>query len=138
MKPTLRTAIISGGILNFLLTLFHIFLCYRIAQVYSTQPSYPLMQMLAIGGALMIGFLSWTSLAYRDELVQTKLGSAIVVLNILVYGLRVVEEFVLSQRISYPIVGVCLLITATYLYIFVASRTIQIGDESAQAKAAAS
>ncbi len=82
-----------------------------------------LMQMLAIGGALMISFLSWTSLFYPGELVQTRIGSSVLVLIILVYGSRIVEEFVLPSRVSIHIIGVCLLIALVYIYIFIAGMS---------------
>ncbi len=138
MKPTLRVVITSGGILNLLLALFHIFLCYQVAIAYSGTPSYPLTQMLAIGGFLMIAFLAWTSLVHPSDLVQSKSGASILVLNILVYVSRVVEEFVLAPRVSYLIVVLCTIIAVLYVYAFFASKEIRQAAVSPHAKAVVS
>ncbi len=66
MKSALRKGILTGGVLNLLLSLFHVFLCYQIYQVYGTAQVYPLLQLFAIGGMIMIFFLAYTSLVHAE------------------------------------------------------------------------
>jgi hypothetical protein len=122
MKTSLRRIILTGGALNLLLALFHIFLCYQIYRSCNTMPIYPLLQMFSIGGMLMIFFLAYTSLRCPEEMVSTNAGRAVIVLNILVYFTRVIGEFVLSPQQNYLIVGLCSFLTILYAYILVGSR----------------
>jgi hypothetical protein len=122
MKLVLRIAILIGGALNLLLTLFHIFLCYQIHVGYSGSPIYPLLEMLAIGGTLMIVFLTVTSLWYLTELVTVKIGQPIILLNIAVYLSRTIGEFILFPQQNVPIIVVCSVMTILYTYIFITGR----------------
>jgi len=117
MKPITRYAILTGGILNLLLALFHIFLCYQIYVAYGTAQVYPLLQALAVGGALLVAFLAYTSLFTSQELVTTKTGTAVIVLNILVYLTRTVEDFILFPKPNLVIVVLCSILTLLYGYV---------------------
>jgi hypothetical protein len=122
MKPILRAAILTGGVLNLLLALFHIFLCYKIYVAQSGSPIYPLLEMLAICGTLMIFFLAATSLLYRTELVTAKIGQPIILLNIAVYLSRTLGEFILFSQQNFLIIVVCSFLTILYVYIFIVGR----------------
>jgi len=122
MKPILRAAILTGGVLNLLLTLFHIHLCFQIYIAQSGSAIYPLLEMLAIGGTLMVLFLSVTSFWYRTELVTTKIGQPIILLNIAVYLSRLLGEFILFPRQNILIIVVCSFLTILYAYIFIVGR----------------
>jgi hypothetical protein len=122
MKSSMRTIILTGGVLNLLLAFFHIFLCYKIFHFYGTMPIYPLLQMFAIGGMLMIFFLAYTSLVCSVDLVTTKIGRPVLMLNILIYLTRVLGEFILFPQQNFLIIGLCSFLTLLYVYIFVMSR----------------
>jgi len=122
MKPILRAAILTGGVFNLLLALFHIHLCFQIYAAQSGSPIYPLLEMLAIGGTLMVLFLSVTSFWYRAELVTTKIGQPIILLNIAVYLSRLLGEFILFPRQNILIIVVCSFLTILYGYIFIVGR----------------
>ncbi len=66
MQNPLRKAILTGGILNLFMSLFHLFLCYQIFLNYRGTPIYPLLEMLSIGGTLLVIFLAYTSLALES------------------------------------------------------------------------
>jgi hypothetical protein len=122
MKQMLRKTILTGGVFNLLFTLFHIFLCYQIYAGSSGSPIYPLLEMLAVGGTLMILFLTVTSLWYLTELVTVKIGQPIILLNIAVYFTRIIGEFVLFPQQNALIIVVCSIMTILYAYIFIAGR----------------
>jgi len=122
MKPILRAAILTGGVFNLLLAFFHIFLCYKIYVAQSGSPIYPLLEMLAISGTLMILFLAVTSLWYRTELVTAKIGQPIILLNIAVYLFRTLGDFILFPQLNIMIIVVCSFLTILYVYIFIAGK----------------
>jgi hypothetical protein len=129
MNKTQHIAIMIGGIFNLIFGLFHIFLCYQIYQFYKTQPVYPLLQMFAIGGMLMVFFLAYTSLACYAELKTTMLGRWVVLLNILIYFTRTLGEFILFPKPHIIIISLCSLVSLIYLYILFSSRVnIQTND----------
>ncbi len=117
MKPSLKTVILVAGGLNLLMGIFHVYLCYRFHVVYSGMSFYPLLQMFAVGGAMMVFFLAVTSLFFPVELVTTKIGRSVIVLNLLVYFSRIVEEFVLVPVSQPAIIGACLLPGVLYAYL---------------------
>lgn len=123
MKTRTEITILTGGVLNLLLALFHIFLCYQIFNAFGTQGFYPLMQMLSIGGTLMIFFLAYTSLFCVGELLQGKLGLAVIVLNILVYLSRALGEVILFPQPKPVIIGLCILLVLMYGYVLFKRQT---------------
>jgi hypothetical protein len=119
MKVPIRKVIIAGGMLNFLLALFHVFLCYRIYQGYGTTPVYPLLQMFSIGGTLMVVFLAYTSLFQAGDLATTSTGLTVIILNIFLYLARSLGEVLLFPKINFLIIGVCLFLVLLYTYVFI-------------------
>lgn len=114
MKISSVTLIRIGGLLNSLLTLFHLFLGYEIHATYYGQEFYPLMQMLNIACTLLIFFLAISSIVYAHELINSKLGRLVIVINILLYLLRSIGEIVLFPQLLVFVIVVCLLIAAIY------------------------
>jgi hypothetical protein len=111
-----KALILAGGILNSLFALFHVFLCWQIHQITGLQPAIKaLLEMLSIGGTLMIFFLALASLMYPADLLVTRLGRMVVVLAFAVYASRALEEITLTTRFSPLIFGSCLLVAAVYL-----------------------
>ncbi|HZP58990.1 MAG TPA: hypothetical protein VFB27_01610 [Opitutaceae bacterium] len=118
MNP-LRAAVLIGGIFNSLLALFHIFLCYQIFKFYGSKPFFPLMEMMSIGGTILIFFLAVTSLFCAKALTETPLGRLVVLLNISIYLARTLGELMLFPKPSSLIVGLCAFLALLYAYIYV-------------------
>ena len=114
MKSKAKTLILTGGVLNSLMALFHIFLGYQIYSAYSGKDFYPLMQMLNVGGSLMIFFFAYTSLAYARELLNSKTGRSVIILNILLYLARAIGEVVLFMQPKILIIVICFVISGIY------------------------
>ncbi len=136
MKSLSKTLIIIAGSLNLLMGLFHIFLCYNIWALYGNQPIYPLLQEFAVGGAIFIWFLALTSLLFPFEMVSTRIGRSVIVLNIATYVARIAGEFILSPVPQPAIIGACLLPTAFYSYALFLSLTRPVGKTQLRTEAA--
>ncbi len=117
MKLQLRRIVIAGGALNLLLALFHVYLCYKIHILYVMTPIYPLLQMFSVAGTLTVSFLAYTSLRVPEELISTRVGRSVIVLNILVYLSRAIGEVVLFPKPGILIIGLCSFLSALYMYI---------------------
>ena len=117
MNTQLRRIVLGAGAINLLFALFHVYLCYRIYILYGTMPIYPLLQMLSVGGTLMVFFLAYTSLRAPEELMTRRLGGSVIVLNILVYFSRAIGEVVLFPKPGILIIGLCSFLSALYIYI---------------------
>jgi hypothetical protein len=124
MKNNLKCIVMMGGIFNSILALFHIYLALMIFKFYSGMNFYPLMQTLNICGSLMIFFFAYTSIRYPNELINSKAGRSILVLNVLLYTGRFVCEFVLFPAPKILIVFTCSLIAGIYLFVIYSSRKI--------------
>jgi hypothetical protein len=118
MKNPTRVTILTGGVLNLLLALFHIYLCYVIFKAYASADFYPLMQMLAIAGTVFIFFLAYTSLFCATELMKGSLGMTVIMLNILLYLSRALGEVILFPHPKPIIIGLCILLVLMYGYVF--------------------
>jgi hypothetical protein len=70
----------------------------------------------------MVFFLAYTSLVCSIDLVSTKIGKPVIMLNILVYLTRVLGEFILFPKQNFLIIGLCSFLTILYVYIFGNSR----------------
>lgn len=108
------TIIRVGGAINVLMTLFHVYLCFVIHRNYQHAAVYPLLQMFAISGTIMIGFLAITSLAHAETLAASSLGLAVLGLNLAIYLGRAVGELLLFPQPKPLIIALCLLITGVY------------------------
>jgi hypothetical protein len=128
MKVSLKTLVITGSILNLIMALFHIYLCYMIYNNYSAESFYPLLQMFAIGGMIMIFYLAFTSLLYSQEMTGTTLGAVTLILNILIYSTRALGEFILFAKPKPVIIAVCVVMTVLYLYIYLRAVKIRRGN----------
>jgi hypothetical protein len=120
-----RIILTIGGILNSLFALFHVYLVYVIMQFDNLTAGYKaLMIMLGVGGTLMIAFLAWASLRYRDEMLNTRLGNAVIALSVLVYLTRALEEIWIAPVFSFPIFIACLAVSVIYLFLLMKSDEI--------------
>lgn len=114
MNKNSLTLIRIGGITNVLMTLFHVFLCITIHRQYGNAPIYPLLQMFAVSGTIMIAFLAFSSLAYSREMATTQLGFAVLALNLAIYLGRAIGEIVLFPQPKPLVIGLCLIIALLY------------------------
>jgi hypothetical protein len=78
----------------------------------------PLMEMLNVGGVLIILLFAISSLCHVEEMLGTKLGRVMLLFVFLFYGSRAVEEIVISPKFSPVIFIVCTLLAALYLFLF--------------------
>jgi hypothetical protein len=121
----IKAAILTGGVLNLLLAIFHIVLCRMIYGAYHTADFYPLMQMLAVADALFIWFLALTSLVFREKLAMTSIGRSILLLNVVLYIVRVIGEFVLFPHPKPVIFIGCGLLAVLYTWIILAAAKLK-------------
>ncbi len=111
-----RPLLLIGGVLNAVLTLFHIWLARQIHLMSGLAPGHRvLMEMLNAGGTLMLLFFAVGSLAFASDVLTTKLGKLFQSVVFLLYFSRAVEEIVIPPRFSAVIFIVCLLIASLYL-----------------------
>jgi hypothetical protein len=108
-----------GGLVNAFFVVFHVWLGYLI----HTSPGIaagnrPLMEMLNVGGVLIILLFAVSSLCYVEEMLGTKLGRMMLLFVFLFYGSRAAEEIVISPRFSPPIFVVCALLAGLYLVLY--------------------
>ena len=113
-----KILLITGGVFNIILTIFHIFLGYKISLFENIAPGYrELMIMLNVGGTLFILLFAIASLAYTKDMLTTRLGKLLIVFIILLYASRAVEEIIVSSHFSLLIFIVCVIIALDYLSI---------------------
>ncbi len=113
-----KILLIIGGILNSLLTVFHVFLGYQIFQFKDIAEGYrALMVMLNAGGTLFILLFTIASLGFTKEMLTTKIGKLISLFVFLLYVSRAIEEVILSPEISPAILAICLVISLIYLMV---------------------
>ena len=111
-----KKVVMLGGALNAIFTLFHVYLGYRIHQFQDIAPGYRgLMEMLNAGGVIVIGLFAYVSLSAAQELLETKVGRAVLWGSFLTYAWRAVEEFTIASRVSPVILVACLLVAAVYM-----------------------
>jgi len=114
MNKTSLNLVRLGGVLNLIMTAFHVFLCVVIYKQFGKEACYPLMQMFSVSGTLMIAFMAYTSLGQAREIVSTRLGCSVLALNIGIYVLRAAGEVVLFPRAKPLVIVLCLAIAAVY------------------------
>jgi hypothetical protein len=90
-----RILIIIGGIVNLLLTAFHIRLGSQIqASTSFSACNKALVVMLNVGSILIIAFFAVVSFVYLKDLLTTRLGKATCCFIALFYLVRGTEEFI--------------------------------------------
>ena len=112
-----------GGVVNALFVIFHMWLGYRI----HTSPGIavgnrPLMEMLNVGGVLIILLFAVSSLCYAEEMLGTKLGRVMLLFVFLFYGSRAAEELIISPRFSPAIFTICALLAGLYFVLYIRTR----------------
>lgn len=122
-----------GGVWNAFFALFHGLSAYGIQRAPGLDPAVrALLQMLNAGVILVLVFAAFVSFARGRELLTTGIGRATSVLVALFYGVRAVEEIVLSPSFSPVIFGTCLLVAAVYTALtFMAGETKVVAAEPA-------
>jgi len=121
-----NTLLIIGGTAQIILGLFHIYLTTAIQKMDSLTPSgRALMQMLNVGGTLLIFFVAYVSFFQQDSLLSTSLGRATLIFVVLFYVVRAAEEIIFSQVAGFsPVIFViCLAVAALYLGALLLNRT---------------
>ena len=78
--------------------------------------------MLNTGGILIIGFAAFASLFCIDDLVSTSLGKTTLLLIILIYASRALEEIIISPAFSIVIFISCLAVSAIYTLALVETK----------------
>lgn len=113
-----------GGLLNAAGALFHVFLAHVVhVSNEIDQSTGALIQALNLATFLLIAFMAFASFAYRRELLETRLGRSVLVLVILLYGTRGIEEVVLFNG-SPVFLGYCALLVAIYLLVLIGARRL--------------
>lgn len=111
-----RTLLTIGGGLNVLFGLLHLWLGWGFHQATHLPPNdHALMEMLNVGAILFVFFFAYVSFFCGKELLTTALGKAVLVLILLMYVSRAIEEIILSPTFSIVIFATCLLVAGVYL-----------------------
>lgn len=109
-----------GGILNGFFTIFHIWLGWQIQMMPGLSSDHrALMQMLNVGGILILAFATFVSLWCKRDLITTGLGKTTMILIALFYASRALEEIVLAPSFSPLIFGICLAVSIVYILVMV-------------------
>jgi putative effector of murein hydrolase len=109
-----KRLMIAGGILNALFFLFHIFVGYRIQRLTELAANYrALLASFNIAGALFILFIVYASFLHHNDLLETRLGHALLAFASLLYLSRAAEEFILF-KFDAAVFGSCLPVGALY------------------------
>ncbi len=108
-----------GGIIQALFTLFHIYLAYDISRISTLNADDIIfMQMLNVGGIIIIGFFTYVSFFHSEDLTELRLGRLILWLIIVFYLSRAMEEIMYyGTQFSRPIFFICLSVSFLYIVI---------------------
>jgi len=105
-----------GGVFQVLLGLFHVWLGWRIHHWSEVSvDARALMAALNVGGILFVFFFAYVSFFCKKELLSTVIGTAVLVLILLMYLSRAAEEVLIFPGFSVPIFVVCVLVSGIYL-----------------------
>lgn len=111
-----QTLLVIGGGLNVLFGLLHIWLGWEFHHAPYLSPDVrALIEMLNMSAILFVFFFAHASFFCKREMLTTRLGRAVLVLILLVYVSRAVEEVILSPAFSAFIFAACLLVAGVYL-----------------------
>lgn len=121
-----KALLILGGVINLVFGLFHLYLGYVLHTIPGIPEGYrPLMEMLNAGGALMIFFMAFASLLYKEEMLTTKLGRLVIILTLLLYWSRAVEEVTIAASFSIVIFASCLSIGFIYFLLLLPAKEVK-------------
>lgn len=112
-----NTLLNIGGIAQIILGLFHIYLSTAIQKMDSlTAGGRALMQMLNVGGTMLIFFVAYATFFQRDDLLSTSLGRTTLIFVTLFYLVRAAEEIIFRQAAGFSLVifVVCLAVAGLY------------------------
>jgi len=111
-----QTLLVVGGSLNVLFGLLHIWMGWGFHQATNLSRDYrAVLEMLNVGTMLFVFFFAYASFFCAREMLTTWLGKAVLVLILLSYLSRAVEEVILSPTFSVAIFATCLLVAGVYL-----------------------
>lgn len=103
-----KRLVLIGGWFNLCFAVFHVALAYAIWTRMGLAPGpRALMELLAVGGTLMIAMFTVVSLRFPAELVTTGLGRVVLWTVVAVYGTRAIGEVVFTAQPSPLIMVVC-------------------------------
>jgi len=118
-----KILLITGGVLNLILMLFHVFLGYQISLIDNIAPGYKeLMIMLNVGGTLFILLFTISSLFFIKDMLTTALGKLLIIFIIILYVSRALEEVFIVSQFSMSIFMACLFISLIYIVILTTHR----------------
>ncbi|MBN1379998.1 MAG: hypothetical protein JXA04_12275 [Gammaproteobacteria bacterium] len=110
-----KKILIFGGVLNLVLTAFHVFLGYQIYQIKGIAPQlHELLIMLNAGGTLFILLFTIASFFYIKDMLTTRLGKLLIRFVVLLYASRALEEIIVVTKFDAMIFWVCIAIAALY------------------------
>ena len=111
-----QTLLMTGGSLNVLFGLLYIWMGWGFHHATNLSKDYrAVLEMLNVGTILFVFFFAYASFFCAKEILTTWLGKAVLVLILLVYLSRAVEEIILAPTFSIAIVATCLLVAGVYL-----------------------
>lgn len=117
MKTLLRT----GGVLNALLALFHVWLGAELHSASGVPEDFRVLaEMLNVAGFLSIAFLAVASLGFGGELVGTRIGRLVAGFAVAFYLARAAEEALIAPVFSIAIFTICVLVAGIYGWLLVA------------------
>jgi len=115
MDATTRTLYWFCGAINGLFLFFHVLLFLLIRRISGLDPEIrALLTAFNLGGALMIGYLTFAFLAAPRDLA-TRLGRFTIVLGVLVYLTRALAEVFLFPHPSLAVLAACLVTSSLHL-----------------------
>jgi len=125
-----KALLVIGGVLNSLFFLLHLVLGYQIHNLTQLASGYRgLLQALNVGGVLFIFFFVFVSFFCQAELLETKLGRAVLVLVSALYLSRAVEEFFLFN-FNLVIFVSCTLTGIIYVALLVIASQDAVAEKS--------
>ena len=90
--------LLTGGIVNILMALFHVYLGYEISQSNSvTEAGMALILALNFALTIVFFFFGYIGIFQRKELVSTRIGKYSLIVIAVIYITRAFEEFILFE-----------------------------------------
>ncbi|ACB75277.1 hypothetical protein [Opitutus terrae] len=122
---TAKVLLLASGVANGLFFLFHLYMGWQLHHLQVAPGLRALLEMFNGGGALFILFLTYASLLRAEEILTSRLGTAVLVLGSGLYLLRAVAEFVVAPHARPAIYLTCLVTGGLYLGALLLRRSSQ-------------
>jgi hypothetical protein len=118
----MKRLLLLGGVLNACGVVIHLLLARSISlSTRIDSATAALLHALNVGAILLGAFLCVASIRYRHELLTTRLGRAVLVLAVLVFTTRAIEEPLLFSG-SPVLLAFCIVAALVYGFPLVAGR----------------